>query len=109
MTRSDRGQALLETLVSFPIIILTVTALFGGSYLIVTQRWIEHTSYELAVCALHTSTWSCKRTARERISNFLPFGRIQAIHVTSSKEHSQATVAFRILSRNIRSSQNVSM
>ena len=75
LVSAQKGQALLESLVSFGVFFIFVFGIFYFSLLYHTQLWLHHISYENAVCLYYKNLrdYECSSRARKFIVRAFPY------------------------------------
>lgn len=92
---SDRGQAVIETLVVSTVIAATLGFGFHLLYVAFAKAWITRAVREAAVCLTtseHTS--SCRTRLQSTLDLGLPFGNVQIDDFHRRLAESQASIRF---------------
>lgn len=83
--RGQSGSALVETILSLPLLILIVVGVMLTTYLSLEKIWLERATREAAFCVANTlnsqldNSAFCKKRLRETLQAALPIGRVQTI------------------------------
>lgn len=84
---SQRGQALLESLLGLTVGILLIFLLLNVIYFAFLKNQIEYLSYESLICKVsltHRSTNSCEQTFHRKLQPLIPFGRVRSTYFSKS-------------------------
>lgn len=79
-----RGQALIESLLSLPIVLSGALLLLLTMYMLLSQHLLEHWVYETSVClAQEYPSYSCETELRKKIALF-SFHRLNSVTILNS-------------------------
>ena len=94
LINKQRGQALLESLISFSAFFIFVFGIFYFSLLYHTQLWLHHVSYENAVCLYYKDTQShkCLTRTRQFILNAFPYLKQVKISFKSGLNYKESII-----------------
>ena len=94
LTDAQRGQALLESLVSFSVFFIFVFGILYFSLLYHTKLWLHHISYENAVCLYYENKQShkCLIQARKFIIRAFPYLKQVRISFQSGLSYKESII-----------------
>ncbi len=82
MTRSIRGQALLEAVFVTPVLAASLILLLGLCYLTFARAWLIFQTDRALLCAAEGAALSdCETSARSQLRKFLPFRRLKPLRL----------------------------
>lgn len=68
---NNSGQALVETVLSLPVVVAGVTMILVGLHSLSFYYWFDHWTYESAVCLIkENSEWDCEKKLKAKLEIF---------------------------------------
>lgn len=101
---TEKGQASLEALLSLGLSVVALSALIWLATLVSTKIYINHCTYEAAVCALGTAA-DCKQQLRRKLGA-VPWIQIQHLEIMGSNPSTWARVRAQVVGLKIRETEN---
>ncbi len=94
LIKGQKGQALLESLISFSVFFIFVFGIFYFSLLYHTKLWLHHTSYESAVCSYYESkqSYKCLMQAKKFIAHAFPYLKNIKINFQSGLNYKESII-----------------
>ena len=92
---AERGFAMAEACIAAAVAVPFVAGAGGLAYLCFARAYVQHASYEAAVCAARDERAGvCERRLREGLERVLPIGRSTRAHVRASEHMAEVDAEF---------------
>ena len=92
MVGNRRGQALIESLVALPVIILIIGALFLLCYRAVIFFYADYSLHESLICTEDESVASCRENLRDDLAKISILQTSQTVRITRDSAQAQGSV-----------------
>lgn len=93
ITMNNKGQALMETLMAAPVLILWNSGLFVLFYYLLAHHWCHHWTYRSAIClAQNSPPPTCEQFLHQRLRLLVPAYSVTAFWRTPRQIHTEIVI-----------------
>jgi hypothetical protein len=102
MTKDQKGQALIESLIVFQTTVLIVSFVFFSMGSAWSFFWTEYQLQEAVLCLSDEMAWVCQQTYLRKIKKGVSFVRTQNFRIEKKRDHLYGTIEiYSLLSKKI--------